>query len=301
MDLSIVIVSYNTKELTKKCLQSLDSAKKPDKTEIFIVDNNSGDETVEMIAKKFPKVKLIANKNNVGFSRANNQALKIAKGKYILVLNPDTEVMPDTLTKMINFMDKNPQVGIATCKIELYSGGLDQDARRHFPTPWRAFTHFSGLSKIFKGSRIFDQYYVGYESPDKEQEVDACVGAFMMVRKSAMDKVGLFDEDFFFYGEDLDWCWRFGEKGYKIIYTPITKIIHYKGASSGMKKSSEDVTKATKESKKRARYESVRAMELFYKKHYQNKYPFFINIPVLLSMRALGKMRVSQVWKEKFS
>lgn len=295
MDLSIVIVSFNTKEILADCLKSVKIAIKNLEAEVYVVDNNSSDATAEMVSANFPWVKLIANKENLGFAKANNQALKKSKGKYILVLNPDTTVPADALTKMIDFMEKHQDVGVSTCKIELAIGGLDKDARRHFPTPWRAFTHFSGLSKIFKGSKLFDQYYVGYKSPDEQQELDACVGAFMMVRKSAMDKVGLFDEDFFFYGEDLDWCWRFREKGYKIIYTPIAKIMHYKGASSGMKKSSQGVTKATKESKRRAKYESVHAMKLFYEKHFAKSYPFFINWLMYLAMWLLAKRRVNAV------
>ena len=293
MDISVVIVSFNTKELLESCLKSLEVATKGLKAEVFVVDNSSSDTTIEMVKNDFPKVLLTANKENDGFSKANNQSLKRASGKYVLVLNPDTQVLPKTIFRMIEFMEKNQEVGIATCRVELPNGQLDLDCRRHFPTPWRAFTHFSGLSKIFKGSKLFDQYYMGYLPQDKKHEVDSCVGAFMFVRTGAMKKVGLFDEDFFFYGEDLDWCWRFKEKDYKIMYTPITKIIHYKGAASGMKPTSAHLTKATRESKKRALYESVHAMEIFYKKHYFEKYPFFITWFILLILKLLKIYRVN--------
>lgn len=295
MDLSLVIVSFNTKEILDECLKSVQKAAKNLQTEIFVVDNNSSDGTAQMVKKNHPWVKLIANRNNLGFSKANNQALAKARGQYILVLNPDTKLLPDTLTKMMVFMKKNLDVAVATCKVELKNGQLDRDCRRHFPSAWRSFCHFSGLSKIFPGSKIFDQYYMGYLSTDNEHEVDACAGAFMFIRKSAMDKVGLFDEDFFFYGEDLDWCWRFREAGYKIVYTPITKIIHYKGVSSGIKKETQEISKATKESKKRALKESTRAMRLFYQKHYQDKYPFFINWLVLFGIYLIGKIRLLKV------
>lgn len=294
-NLSIVIVSYNVKELLLKCLESVETATKSIDSEVFVVDNDSRDGTVEAVEKEFSKVILIANVENLGFAKANNIALKLAKGKYILVLNPDTKLLPDTLSTMIKFMSDHDDVGIATCKIELPNGKLDRDCRRHFPTPWRAFTHFSGLSKIFSGSKLVDQYYYGYLPDDREIEVDACVGAFMMVQKKAIEEVGYFDEDFFFYGEDLDWCWRFREKGYKIMYTPITKIIHHKGASSGMKKDSQEVSKATKDSQKRALYESVHAMEIFYKKHYLKSYPFFINWLVIISLKVLEKVRTLSV------
>lgn len=294
MELSVVIVSYNTKELLSDCLKSVRVATKGLESEAFVVDNTSRDGTVEMVEKNFPWVNLIANDKNLGFSKANNQAIKKSRGKYILILNPDTRVMPDTFTKMINFMDKNPQVGVSTCRLEFPDGKPDIDCRRHFPTPWRAFTHFSGIAKIFKGSKIFDQYNYGYLPDTKEHEIDACVGAFMMVPKKAIDKVGLFDEEFFFYGEDLDWCFRFKEAGYKIVYTPITKVIHYKGASSGIKKSSQKVTTATIDIKKMVMRQTVRAMRIFYRKHLQKRYPFFINWAMYLGMWLLEKYRLSK-------
>ena len=292
MDLSIIIVSYNTKELLVDCLKSIQKAFQFISAEVFVVDNNSSDRTVSLIKKKFPKIKLIANKQNLGFSKANNQAIREAQGKYILILNPDTRLMSDTIIKMIDFMQDNPQVAVSTCKVELPNGQLDRDCRRHFPTPWRAFCHFAGLSKIFATSQILDQYYYGYLPDDHQHEIDSCAGAFMMVRKSAIAEVGLFDEDFFFYGEDLDWCYRFKEAGFKIVYTPITKIIHYKGAASGMKSTSAHLTKATRESKKKAIAESIRAMELFYKKHFTSQYPFFITWLVILGIKILGQIRL---------
>jgi len=295
MQLSVVIVSYNTRELLNDCLKSVTVASKDLDVEVFVVDNNSADNTAEMVKKVFPRVKLFANEKNLGFSKANNQAIKKARGEYVLILNPDTKVLPDTFTKMISFMEANPAVGVATCRVEFPSGKLDVDCRRHFPTPWRAFTYFSGLSKLFKGSKIFDQYNYGYQPDTKEQAIDACVGAFMIIPRAAIEKVGMFDEQFFFYGEDLDWCYRFREHGYQIIYTPITKIVHYKGASSGIKKSSQEVTKATIETRKTVMLQSVRAMRIFYKKHYEKKYPFFITWIVILGIWLMEKYRVAKV------
>lgn len=292
MDISIIIVSFNTKELLNECLNSAKNAIHDLKAEIFVVDNHSQDGTQEMVKKNYPEVKLIANHQNLGFAKANNQALKIAQGSYLLILNPDTKLAQDTLVKMTDFMKKNPEVAVSTCRVELESGQLDRDCRRHFPTPWRAFCHFTGLEKFFAGSKIFDQYYYGYLPSDRKHQIESCAGAFMMVRKSAITKVGLFDEDFFFYGEDLDWCWRFKEAGFRIVYTPITKIIHYKGAASGMKSTSAHLTRATLESKEKAIAESTRAMELFYKKHFTGQYPFFITWLVLYSIKILEKIRL---------
>ena len=276
MKLSIVIVSYNTKELLADCLNSIKSAQKHADTEIFVVDNNSQDGTVDHLNQYFQWVKLIVNRKNLGFSKANNQALKKASSKYILVLNPDTKIAKDTIVSMINFMDKNLKVGIGTCRVLLANGKLDRDCRRHFPTPWRSLTHFSGISNLFSGSKLFDEYYMGYLKDDLEHEIDSCVGAFMFIRRSALEKIGLFDENFFFYGEDLDLCYRFKQSGYRIVYTPITTIIHYKGAASGMKSTSAHLTKATNQSKVRAIRESTRAMRLFYKKHYMQRYPWIV-------------------------
>lgn len=294
MDISVVIVSYNTEELLVDCLNSLKTALIKIKSEVFVVDNDSHDNTVATIKRDFPWVKLTENKKNVGFSKANNQSLKNARGRYILVLNPDTKVFPDTIVKMTNFMQKHQNAAVATCRVELPNGTLDRDCRRHFPTPWRAFTHFLGFSKIFPKSKIFDQYYMGYLPVNVDHEIDSCEGAFMMIAKSAIKKVGYFDEDFFFYGEDLDWCWRFKESGYKIMFTPQAKIIHYKGVASGMKSHSQHLTKATSESKKRAIKESTRAMKLFYQKHLQEKYPFFINVLVFLSIKFIEVVRLTK-------
>lgn len=292
MQLSIIIVSYNTEELLSDCLESIAVAKRGLETETFVVDNSSIDKTVETVKQKFPWVKLIENPQNLGFSKANNIALNLAKGKYILILNPDTVLQKDTLFKMVEFMDNNPKFSMATCKVELENGKQDLDARRRFPTPWRAFCHFSHLSKIFKNINFFSEYYMDDISQDQEHEVDACTGAFMFIRSNALKKVGFFDEDFFFYGEDLDLCYRFRQNGYKIVYTPITKIIHYKGASSGIKEHSKHLSKITQESKAKAIRESTRAMKLFYKKHYQTKYPFFITQPVLVAISTLTLIRL---------
>ncbi len=293
MDISIIIVSYDTKELLAECLDSISKYSKNIKVETFVVDNDSHDYTAEFIKKNYPRVKLIENEQNLGFSKANNLALNKCVGKYILILNPDTKLMPSTLASMKQFMDKSaPDVGVATCRVELTSGQLDKDCRRLFPTPARATTHFLGLSKLFKGSKFFDGYYCGHLPEDEQHEIDACVGAFMFIKKDLLDKIGFFDEDYFFYGEDLDLCYRFKKAGYKIIYTPITKIIHYKGASSGIKSHSQHLSKASRQSKIKVLNESTRAMSLFYKKHYMNSYPKVITYTVLASIKLVNALRL---------
>ena len=189
-------------------------------------------------------------------------------------------------------MDENSEVGAATCFIKLASGGMDPDCHRGFPTPWASFCHFSGLAKLFPHSKIFGQYHQTWKDLTKTHEVDSCCGAFMMVRREAMEEAGVWDEDFFFYGEDLDWCYRFQEKGWKVMFYPHVKIIHHKGASSGMKKSSQEVTTATRKAKRRARKASTDAMRIFYEKHYLRKYPAIVNWLVLRGIKLMEKIRL---------
>ncbi len=293
MDLSIIIVNYNVKRLLRCCLQSLinaDLRRINADYEVFVVDNASQDGSVEMVRQEFPAVKLIASKENLGFAKANNLGIRQSSGRYLLFLNPDTTVPKETLPEMVKLMEENPKVGVATCFIELASGGMDPDCHRGFPTPWAALCHFSGLAKIFPGSKIFGQYHQTWKDLTKTHEVDSCCGAFMLVRRKALDEVGIWDEDFFFYGEDLDWCYRFKEKSWPVMFYPYVKITHHKGASSGMKKSSQEVTTATREARRRARQASTEAMRLFYEKHYRQKYPTVLNWLVLLGIKLMEKI-----------
>jgi len=295
IDLSIIIVNYNTKELLKDCLESIQTSQELTSDEIFVVDNASSDKSVEMVKKDFPNVLLLSNRQNLGFAKANNQAIKKASGRYILLLNPDTKVEKNTLWEMIRFMENNPKVGVATCRVELPNCELDRDCRRSFPTPWVSFSKFSGLAKIFPKTKLFGSYQLTYLDEKKLSEVDACVGAFMMVRREAIDKIGLLDERFFFYGEDLDWCFRFKEKGWQIVYNPSVKITHYKGASSGMKHSSQHVTTATTKAKRKALIASTEAMKIFYQKHYQGRYPKVVTLLVFGGIWLLEKIRLAGV------
>ena len=295
IDLSVIIVNYNVKELLRYCLQSLISADAKQinaDCEVFVVDNDSQDGSVEMVRQNFPEVKLIASDKNLGFARANNLAIKQSSGGYLLFLNPDTTVPSETLPEMIKFMDQNPKVGVATCFVELASGGMDPDCHRGFPTPWASLCHFSGLAKMFSRSKIFGQYHQTWKDLTTTHEIESCCGAFMMVRRKAMGEVGVWDEDFFFYGEDLDWCYRFQEKGWKVVFYPHAKIIHHKGASSGMKKSSKEVSTATREARRRARKASTEAMRIFYEKHYCQKYPAVLNWLVLRGIKLMEKIRL---------
>ena len=297
MDLSVIIVNYNVKELLRQCLRSLQSTISNQQLaiEIFVVDNASKDGSVAMVRREFPEVKVTASKENLGFAKANNLAIRESSGRYLLFLNPDTTVPKETLPTIIRFMDDNLEVGVATCFIELTSGGMDTDCHRGFPTPWASFCFFARLEKLFPRSKLFGQYHQTWKNLAETHEVDACCGAFMMVRRKAMEEVGAWDEDFFFYGEDLDWCYRFKEHGWKVMFYPHCKIIHHKGASSGMKKTSREITTATRESKRRARKASTDAMRIFYEKHYRQKYPMLVNWLVFLAIKMMEKIRLSRV------
>ncbi|MBI2338430.1 glycosyltransferase family 2 protein [Candidatus Daviesbacteria bacterium] len=281
IDLSIIILSYNTAKLTKECLLSIEKNKpRSFDYEAITVDNASTDGTVGAIQQfnnsTINKIKIISNKKNLGFSRANNQGVRIATGRYILFLNADTVVYPRTLETMIKFMDQHKSAGAATCRVELPTGGLDDSCHRGFPTPWRAFCHFSGLSKLFPRSRLFAGYSLGWMSLTETHEIDSCAGAFMIVKRQAGEEVNWWDEDYFWYGDDLDFCYRLKKKDWKIYFVPTVKILHYKGVSGGIKKISQHLTNATKETIIRATNARFQAMNIFYKKHYLNKYPRFI-------------------------
>ncbi len=243
-DVSVVIVNYNVCEFLEQALRSVERASEGLSVEVFVVDNNSVDDSVEMVEECFPEVRVIANGDNVGFSVANNQAIRQARGAYLLILNPDTIIREDTLTTAVDFFEAHPEAGALGCKILNPDGTFARESRRAFPTPSVAFYRISGLSRLFPKSPRFGRYNMSYLPLDEVAEVDALSGSCMFVRRAAVyddgkgregekgGGAGLFDEDFFMYGEDLDWCYRIQQAGWKIYYTPETEIIHYKGEST---------------------------------------------------------------------
>jgi GT2 family glycosyltransferase/lipopolysaccharide/colanic/teichoic acid biosynthesis glycosyltransferase len=232
MKLSVIIVNYNVKYFIEQAVYAVQNALKNIHAEIIVVDNNSSDGSVEMIQQKFPDVIVIANTDNKGFSTANNQGIKISKGEYILLLNPDTVVQEDTFEKTIRFMDEHPDAGALGVKMIDGKGNFLPESKRGLPTPIVAFYKTFGLSSLFPKSKIFNRYHLGYLNEDEIHEVDVLAGAFMLLRKTVLDKIGLLDEDFFMYGEDIDLSYRVSKAGYKNYYFPETRIIHYKGEST---------------------------------------------------------------------
>lgn len=271
MDLSIIIVNYNTKKLTLDCIKSIYKSKTNYQYEILVVDNNSRDDSVRVLKDTFKNIILIQNKENVGFAKANNQAMKISKGRYILLLNSDTIVRENTLDTIIKFMEENDDVGSTGCKVVLPNGELDKACHRGFPTPEASFFYMTGLAKRFPNNPKFNSYHKSYLHMDEIHEIDCLVGAFMMVRRKTIEEVGMLDETYFMYGEDIDWCYRIKKAGWKIYFNPNVSIVHYKGASS-RKKPFKIV------------YEFYRAMFIFHKNHFASKYNMFINLLVYLGI-----------------
>jgi len=232
MDLSVIIVNYNVKYFLEQCLHAIDKASQNLMVEVFVVDNNSVDGSIQMVSEKFPGVRLIPNTSNLGFSRANNQALRLAAGRYVLLLNPDTVVQEDTFSKCIEFMDSAPDVGCVGVKMIDGKGRFLPESKRGLPTPSVAFFKIFGLSALFPGSQKFGRYHLGFLNRNEIHNVDVISGAFMFLRKEAMDKTGMLDEDFFMYGEDIDLSYRLQLSGYRNVYFPLTTIIHYKGEST---------------------------------------------------------------------
>jgi GT2 family glycosyltransferase len=232
MTLSIIIVNYNVRHFLEQALFSVEKAIKNIDAEVFVVDNNSVDGSPALVAEKFPWVKLIINRKNTGFSVANNQAIKLATGKYILLLNPDTIVEEDTFIKVVDFMNNHPEAGALGVRMLDGKGKFLPESKRGFPTPMVAFYKIFGLSALFPKSKTFGKYHLKYLNPNENHEVEVLSGAFMLLRKSVLDIVGLLDEEFFMYGEDIDLSYRILKAGYKNYYFSGTQIIHYKGEST---------------------------------------------------------------------
>lgn len=303
VDLSIIILNYNTKRIAIEAIQSIEKQYPKEVAsgnfEVIVTDNDSPDDSLTAFKEYKKKTKItsfhvIANGGNVGFSAGNNKGIPYARGRYVLFLNPDTVVYPQTLTRMIEFMDVHPDAGAATCRVEVPNGTIDEASHRGFPTPWNAFTHFSGLEKLFPHSQLFAGYTRGWEDLRKIHTIPAGVGAFLFVRREAGEKIGWWDEEYFFYGEDLQFCYDIWKAGYKIYYVPDVKILHYGGVSSGIKKRSQDKTTANNETRRKVQGWRFDAMRIFFKKNYANTYPWFVNWLVDRGINYLHKESLSK-------
>lgn len=225
MDLSIVIVSYNTREMLRDCLFALPAATQDLKTEVFVVDNASPDSSAEMVRTDFPELRLIANASNPGFARANNQALHLSSGRYVLILNPDTVPEAGSLTLLLRFLEAHPDVGAVGPKLLNTDGSLQRNGRT-FPTPFREFLGHTGLRSFLRGSRGPGWEY-GRSDFDIESDTDTVTGACMMLPRSVMDRVGMLDEEFFMFYEEVEWCWRIKHAGLRVVYLPQARVVHH--------------------------------------------------------------------------
>lgn len=293
-DLSIIILNYNAEKLLRDCLHSL-RTQKGLKIQTIVVDNNSKDASVAMILEEFPEITVVERDTPLGFSAGNNAGIPQAKADTILFLNPDMKLLKtDDLKKCYNKYYQTRNIGLLTCKINLaITGAIDETCHRGFPTPWASLTFFSGLARLMPQSKLFGQYLQSYKGYDSEHEVDAVGGMFMLMSRKVGESIEWWDEDYPLYGEDIEFSFRSKELGYRNIYWPEVTVLHYKGASTGMSKHSKSVTTASKETTRRVKSWSIQAMEIFYKKHYKHKYPFFINWLVFMGIKLLKFKRVT--------
>ncbi len=279
MKLSIIIVNYNVCYFLEQCLKSVYKALDSIEAEVFVVDNNSADQSVEMVKAQFPEVKLIANEDNPGFAIANNQAIRQAAGEYILLLNPDTVVEESTFSKSLAFMEAHPDAGGLGIKMIDGKGNFLPESKRGLPTPWVAFYKIFGLSSLFPKSKRFARYHLGHLSADENQEVEILAGAYMLMPKKVLDEIGLLDESFFMYGEDVDLSYRITQAGYKNYYLAESSIIHYKGEST--KKGSLNYVMVF-----------YKAMIIFAEKHFSGSYAKFFSFLIHLAIYLRAFMAV---------
>lgn len=251
---SVVIVNWKTPALLARCLDSIKLEPHFEDFDIWVVDNNSGDESVEMLKTRYPHVHLIENKDNLGFSKACNQAIPESHGEHVLLLNPDTEVKDGAIGKLADYLDQNPDCGAVGPKVLNTDGTLQLACRRSFPSVKAAFFRVTYLSRLFPKSKTLSEYNLTFQDPDKTVEVDALSGSCMMVRRQAIDKIGLLDEDIFMFGEDIDWCWRIKQAGWTVFYLPTAVIYHVHGASSRLRPVGATIN-------------LHKGMEVFYRKH----------------------------------
>ena len=272
--LEIVIVGYRSRDLLSRCLRSLEENPPSRTLRTTVVDNASGDGTAEMVRGEHPDVHLIALEENHGFSASNNLALRQTRASAVLLLNPDTEVRPGALDASWDRLYSDPRIGMVGCKLVLPTGELDHAAKRSFPTPLSALAHFSGLGRSERAPSGLSQYRATHLAEDEPGEVDAVNGAFMMVRAEALREVGLLDEGYWLYMEDLDWCYRFWRAGWKVFYEPAGEVVHVKGGSSGSRRAP------------RQEIAFHRGMGRFYRKFYAAEQPGLLNAAVYAGIGA---------------
>lgn len=292
-DLAVIIVNHNTSQLLKDCLTSIYKAEKPaGGLQVVVVDNNSQDDSVKMVKKEFPNVLVIENSENLGFSKGNNIGVDASSASNLLFLNSDTVIKKYSLVKPLKYLRTHPNVGAITIKLLLKDGTIDYDNHRGYPTPWTAITKFSGLSDLFPNSKLFNQYHLGRRNLNKIHQVPITAGSFMMMPTKIFREIGMWDETYFFYGEDIDLCFRINRAGYKIIYYPKVTTLHLRGATSGLRKENANSAASSRANRLKVAQASIDAWKIFYRKFYRNKYGILITSLVIGGMSLLGYFRM---------
>lgn len=291
LDISICIPTRRARELLVECLHSIYANTRSISFQIIVIDNNSLDCTCEQLKRDFPDVQIIINNENLGFGRATNQGMRVSTGRYVLLLNNDTNILPNAFDRLVEFMDAHPDVGICTPKVLNRDGTLQKQCRRSFATPWDLFCYFSGLSRLFPKSRLFARYLVTYEDENAVHSVDAVSGSCMLIRRQVIDQIGLLDERFFAYQEDTDYCYRCHQAGWDIYYYPPAQIIHY--ASQG----------GSRVNPYRSIYEWHRSYLLYYRKNLASRYFFLFNwfYYFVMLLKLGGALLVNLLRKEKYA
>lgn len=300
IDLSVVTVAFKSQDQIEEWVESLVKTIKKNSFEMIISDNSPDDATekvVEKLQKKHKNLIYINNHANLGFSKGNNVGIKKSHGEFVLFLNPDMIVEQNCIDGMMEFVRTHPDGGTGTPAVFLPNGKLDDSCHRGFPTPWNSFTYFSGLAKFFPKSKLFAGYNMTYLNLKKTHEIDALSGSFLLISRKLGEELNWWDEDYFFYGEDLQFCYDIKKKGKAIYFVPECKALHLKGMSSGIKKVSAEQSKATLDTKIWATNQRFKAMEIFYKKNYQKKYPWFINQLVFLAIKMKRSMTLRSLGK----
>lgn len=299
--LSIIILNYNSGNYLEKCLQSIwQSTLDKSFYEIIIADNASVDDSINL-AKKYTSSHPDLNfqyqllENNLGFAQGNNQAVKLISPttEYVLFLNPDTDLDRNTLTKCLHFFISHPTADALTCKLILaQTGRLQPECHRGFPTPWRSFCYFTGLSQLFPKSKYFNGYFLGHLNLYKTHKIEACVGAFLMVKRKVGENLNWWSNKYFFYGEDLDFCYRLKQHHYNLFYYPYCKAVHYQGISSGLKTHSYKLSSATRQTRLRAAIASTQAMKIFYQENLFSQSNFLTKFLVNQGINLLQLFRI---------
>lgn len=292
-ELAVIIVNFNTRQLLDDCLASIYRADSPrGGLQVVVVDNGSVDDSMDMIANKYPAVIFIKNSKNLGFAKGNNIGVNAIDSRYVLFLNSDTVIKRYSLVKPLKYLKTHPKVGAITIKLFLKDGTIDFDNHRGYPTPTASICKFLGLAKIFPNSTFFNSYHLGFQKLDKIHQIPVAAGSYLMIPLKLFKDIGMWDENYFFYGEDIDLCYRINQAGYKIIYYPKVSTLHLRGASSGLRKENSKTAVSNKANRIKVAKSSADAWRIFYKKFYSKRYPFFVTALVLTGIAIKGKLRI---------